>query len=693
MSVQSEEPTFILGVTMAGAVSAGAYNAGVFDFLIQALEEWERAREQDTSQASSERKVPNHRILVPVITGASAGGATAALGVFALSERTNLPAPEDAAKTRFVVPQLYQTWVESISFTTESRNHTLLGDTDLRQGKKVASLLDGSVLKSTAETIIRETKINAKPRPYLTDDLHLFLTVTNLRGIPYGIHFTGAGTSVAHMMSLHADRVHYCFNGIGSGKFTSNWLNLYGDTGVAVSAQFIQSTFTGSGNSHNKALVAHFISASLATGAFPVGLPAQHLSTHTSEYANRAWPYRSSKELGKITPAWPKNRDGLNAYDVTYVGVDGGVINNEPFEIARWTIMSEPGERNEPDATKCDRAVLLVDPFPQLGTFDPNLSEEDSLAMLCLRAILLALFPTLKNQARVKPIDLARSVNNKFVFSRFIIAPVRHVGSGSNERQAIDPLATGVLSAFGGFLSRKFPEHDYQLGRRNCQKFLREHFCILKTNAVVAGWPDECEKRHTIERDGDFYRVLIPLFGSANEEVTRPTWPRVEDQVVEQFIGAVKTRGNALVAKMAKTEFSSWMWSWIVRGVWRVHRTAILQRIRNILLADLIRRDQHARFSGLGSDLERTILACLFEMKESDCTPAKIERSVLRRNAANPLAPIPAPGKVSDILENTLKPFAERKNETTDVYILREAYRPPGRETVMARIKKLIRFN
>ena len=35
---------FQIGLAMSGAISAGAYTAGVFDFLIQALDEWEKAR-------------------------------------------------------------------------------------------------------------------------------------------------------------------------------------------------------------------------------------------------------------------------------------------------------------------------------------------------------------------------------------------------------------------------------------------------------------------------------------------------------------------------------------------------------------------------------------------------------------------------------------------------------------------------
>lgn len=40
------ENTFKLCITMAGAVSAGAYTAGVLDYLIETLDLWEKARKK-----------------------------------------------------------------------------------------------------------------------------------------------------------------------------------------------------------------------------------------------------------------------------------------------------------------------------------------------------------------------------------------------------------------------------------------------------------------------------------------------------------------------------------------------------------------------------------------------------------------------------------------------------------------------
>ena len=68
---------FELGLTLAGAISAGAYTAGVLDFLFQALDEWEKHRGVSST--------PQHRVVIKVITGASAGAITGALGPVALA--------------------------------------------------------------------------------------------------------------------------------------------------------------------------------------------------------------------------------------------------------------------------------------------------------------------------------------------------------------------------------------------------------------------------------------------------------------------------------------------------------------------------------------------------------------------------------------------------------------------------------
>ena len=40
------DKNFYIGICMAGAVSAGAYTAGVIDYLLEALTEWERRKKE-----------------------------------------------------------------------------------------------------------------------------------------------------------------------------------------------------------------------------------------------------------------------------------------------------------------------------------------------------------------------------------------------------------------------------------------------------------------------------------------------------------------------------------------------------------------------------------------------------------------------------------------------------------------------
>ena len=68
----ASDRTFELGLVMAGAISAGAYTAGVLDFLFEALDAYEDAKLNPGWDG------PTHAVRVPVMTGASAGGMTSA---------------------------------------------------------------------------------------------------------------------------------------------------------------------------------------------------------------------------------------------------------------------------------------------------------------------------------------------------------------------------------------------------------------------------------------------------------------------------------------------------------------------------------------------------------------------------------------------------------------------------------------
>src|SRR5262245_58477680 len=117
-SAQGSDTPFEIGLVMAGAVSAGAYTAGVIDFLIQALDEWEAAkqfaREHPNSQQATE--CPMHDVRIRVMAGSSAGGMTAGLAAGLLGMQfesvSAQPPPDQPARPRNNT--LYRSWVNDI---------------------------------------------------------------------------------------------------------------------------------------------------------------------------------------------------------------------------------------------------------------------------------------------------------------------------------------------------------------------------------------------------------------------------------------------------------------------------------------------------------------------------------------------------------------------------------------------------
>ena len=94
----ADRPTFEIGLTMAGAVSAGAYTAGVIDFLFEALDAIEDVRAgRSTDYLTAHRPDgtpwpdakqvidPPHNVRLRAMSGTSAGsrrfGSTATLAV------------------------------------------------------------------------------------------------------------------------------------------------------------------------------------------------------------------------------------------------------------------------------------------------------------------------------------------------------------------------------------------------------------------------------------------------------------------------------------------------------------------------------------------------------------------------------------------------------------------------------------
>jgi hypothetical protein len=583
-------PVFLLGLTMAGAISAGAYNAGAFDFLIEALEAWEQRKRKlrDDGTRREDWDVPSHDVVIPVMSGASAGGITGALGLVALADQASprrLAVP-GVGNVTTTLPRLYQAWVQLPCLVSGSGGNDLLGTADLAElapGQAASALLDTSILWEIAERSLSGIAVFAPPRPYLGAQLDLFLTHTNLRGVPYAIGFAGADPEDGYEMTTHADRAHYRVAGIGShAAFASRWAS--GDPARGISVATLP---TGRGLPSHWARYAVDV---LASGAFPLGLAARAIGPGPTlaDYRERSWPMDCGGAPGagtafRLAPKFPPAMADDPARTLDYVAVDGGLINNEPFELARWTLMRTPPTGNARDSRCVDRAVLMIDPFPEAAEYDV-LGKLDGALTTVIRRIL----PALKDQVRFKPADAAAALDET-IYSRFLMTPRRRDAAGALQPH---PLACGLLGGFGGFLSEAFRAHDYQLGRNNAYRFLKNHFALPMDNLVLArGYDGNAAPlgRFILQDQGRTFRQIIPVLPPEPEI---PSWPRVDRGTVETMVARAVARADAVFANLAATVRSRLM-RVAAKAGWRLlARSRAEIFIRWTVLQDLIRRDQ-----------------------------------------------------------------------------------------------------
>lgn len=365
-------PVFDIGLVQAGAISAGAYTAGVIDFLIEALDSWEAHR--------GENGIPRHRVRLKVISGASAGAMTAAITAVALHSETepvhcelDIPAAERN--------RLYDAWVRQVSIDR------LLGTRDLGKGRPVRSLLDLRALGRIARQALK-TKPRGKPRAYVADPLTVLLTVANLRGVPYGFALYRNGD---YVMRNHMDHMRFSIGRDASAD-----------------AEHLDPQTLFDELERLPANWQRFADAALASGAFPVGLAARHLARPAHDYdPGVAIGVHSPPEWGCEVP----NR-------FSFVAVDGGLMNNEPLQLAREVLRQ--GVPDNPDnqyGLATSRALVLIDPFPNLACAEERYDGDDRLIQVAA-----SMFSALKDQSRFHADELACAANDD-VFSRFAITP------------------------------------------------------------------------------------------------------------------------------------------------------------------------------------------------------------------------------------------------------------------------------
>lgn len=456
----SQNQTFEIGLVMAGAVSAGAYSGGVADYMLQAIGEWNNTVDSWKEKYPELQECLPWDVKIRVMTGASAGGMTSAMITSAMTNEHYQPAENFADTFPVTEPQnnvFYESWVKSVDI------QTLLGINDLKESKNIESILDCSILDTTASAVLAHDKSGQYER-YATKDLEVIVTTTNLRGVPYLVEFPN--TNAAYGMMRHADSMYFILSHTEPKSQAAFWLK--------------------PGESGTKGTWGLFRESALATGAFPIALKPRTLERPITQYTNWKWwipeaPQGNCEEqrgsitdcrctkLRKIAPSWNQivQREAEKS-EYMYISVDGGVCNNEPLELGRRALSDE--DLFLPQSADCvSRSIIMVDPFPYEDNYPIN---KERYLNKSIFSVIPRLLNSMKMQARFKADELEYA-KNPGVFSRFLIVPHR---SGAQKQSMA--LASSMMGAFGGFFSLGFRQHDFALGRRNSQRFFDRHFVL-----------------------------------------------------------------------------------------------------------------------------------------------------------------------------------------------------------------------
>ncbi len=495
------EYVFEIGITLAGAISGGAYAAGVFDFLFESLDAW--YLEKHTAKTEGRNNVPKHDVCIKVLTGASAGSINGL--IMALMARRKF--------THGKHSPFYKVWVNDIDITK------LTSLDDLKNGNP-QSLLNSKVLDCIAKNLQSDVAVGKKYpildnyqtiRQWMGDSMEMSFTSTNLDGTAFKVNFRGmedeSGASDnpedgmdPHWVYQHKELINFAVPTtahVANEKYPPHYFQL--------SEQVKQPDW------------AAFINAGLASSAFPIALKSREITRPKEHYQYMF----VSIHKGQYFTASPSFNQNITS-DITYTSVDGGAMNNEPFAYAHQRLAGISGT-NPREGQCAHRAILMIDPFPERP--EEKAANEESM----LNPIITNYFKLLtawKNQARFKEKDLA-SAQNRNIYSRFIIAPRR---SGKKHYAKAVNLASGSLGAFGGFFHKAFRHHDYELGRRNAQKFLRDEFMLPQNNPLMEygyeGMDTELYRGQSGRTDRKNHLQIIPLINEqVRRKMPRPHWP------------------------------------------------------------------------------------------------------------------------------------------------------------------------
>ena len=287
-----------LAITIAGAVALGAYEAGVLYEVLRAI----AAHNQDPLTLNN----PDERIEIDVLTGASAGGMTAAIAAQrllydgdSLAQANNNP--------------FYNPWVVDISLDN------LLNFSASEATKAAYSILSSDLIEKLSRTYLTgryETQhVTRKRHPAAAEKIRLGLALSNLNGVAYSYPIRA--------WQGHDDQT------FAYGRFQDE---MVGDF-----------TADGSDGKDKREAWEPWRNAAVSCGAFPFAFRVKELHRHKREYTRRHLAWEGPEE---------KN----------FAYTDGGVFQNEPLGMAKNLVDLNDRPEGGPYRDSDSRFYLYVAP-------------------------------------------------------------------------------------------------------------------------------------------------------------------------------------------------------------------------------------------------------------------------------------------------------------------------------------------
>lgn len=416
-----------LAITISGAVSLGSYESGVVFEVLDALAQH--------NQWAAEANLPDERIEIDVLTGASAGGMTVAM----IAQRLLYDGP---SMSQPYDNPLYNAWVSTVDITGLLARGA---DEDVTH-----SVLSSDFVIRISETYLM-TRYRSQPQPppspqphsALSSDhkLYLGLALSNINGVDY---FRSTLSGGQFIYTRHEDQFVREIDQIPDDR-PELWESIR--------------------------------AAAVACGAFPVAFRVQDLVRNLAEYTS-PWVDKD---------AW----DGQPSTTFTYT--DGGVFQNEPLGMAKNLVEQVPGGRlNAPE-----RGYLFIAPKPKTSdevkhSPDPKLGF--SAANADYKELAIRLSGAVFGQAEFQDWSVAEGYNDQLLLLDKRAAELQRLFlSGALTPAISTPVSDALLKAFFAEGGQMTPKSLLNLNAARSQlrhQYSSEYAKLGTQQAVADAWLD-----------------------------------------------------------------------------------------------------------------------------------------------------------------------------------------------------------